>query len=183
MLRLRRLPMVSAHTHLAHCISSRGICAKIGLCWPMRWTASKPVAGAVCRSRVHRLRDRPSESFCDRCNLTTISNASNNCQMSSGTCMKTLDHSITFLYKQRMVNSKALMEAHVVPFNGLSPKFTTILGWCGLSGMSRTGTYYALGRGDLKAIKVGGRTLVDVERGLDWLRSQPPVQIRATKAA
>lgn len=57
------------------------------------------------------------------------------------------------------------------------PKYVAILIWCGISGMSRTGTYLALGRGDLKAIKVGN--LVDVEAGLAWLRSQPAAQVRA----
>jgi hypothetical protein len=49
--------------------------------------------------------------------------------------------------------------------------------------MSRTATYNALGRGDLKAIKVGSRTLIDVDAGLAWLRSLPSAQIRAPKAA
>jgi hypothetical protein len=48
--------------------------------------------------------------------------------------------------------------------------------------MRRSATYNALGRGDLKAIKVGARTLIDVEAGLAWLRSLPPAQIRAPKA-
>jgi len=63
------------------------------------------------------------------------------------------------------------------------PKFATIPHWCAMSGMSRTATYYALGRGDLKAIKVGARTLIDIDTGLDWLRSQPAAQIRPPKAA
>jgi hypothetical protein len=49
--------------------------------------------------------------------------------------------------------------------------------------MSRTASYNALGRGDLKAIKVGNRTLIDVEAGLDWMRSLPPAQIRAPRTA
>ncbi len=44
-------------------------------------------------------------------------------------------------------------------------KFAAIPTWCAISGLSRTGTYHALGRGDLKAIKVGSRTLIDVEAG------------------
>ena len=59
------------------------------------------------------------------------------------------------------------------------PKYAPIPNWCGISGMSRTGTYNALGRGDLKAIKLGNRTLVDVEVGLAWLRAQPAAQVRA----
>jgi hypothetical protein len=64
-----------------------------------------------------------------------------------------------------------------------SPKFAPIPQWCVISGMSRTATYNALGRGDLKAIKVGSRTLVDVEAGLAWLRALPAAQIRAPRAA
>jgi hypothetical protein len=64
-----------------------------------------------------------------------------------------------------------------------SPKFAPLPQWCVISGMSRTATYNALGRGDLKAIKVGSRTLVDVEAGLAWLRSLPAAQIRAPRAA
>jgi hypothetical protein len=64
-----------------------------------------------------------------------------------------------------------------------NPKFAPLPQWCAISGMSRTASYNALGRGDLKAIKVGARTLVDVDAGLAWLRSLPAAQIRAPKAA
>jgi hypothetical protein len=64
-----------------------------------------------------------------------------------------------------------------------TPKFAPLQQWCALSGMSRTATYNALGRGDLRAIKVGTRTLLDVDAGLAWLRSLPAAQIRAPKAA
>ncbi len=64
-----------------------------------------------------------------------------------------------------------------------NPKFAPLPQWCVISGMSRTATYNALGRGDLKAIKVGSRTLLDVDAGLAWLRSLPSAQIRAPKAA
>lgn len=63
------------------------------------------------------------------------------------------------------------------------PKFAPIPRWCDISGMSRTATYCALGRGDLTAIKMGNRTLLDVDAGLAWLHSLPSAQIRAPKAA
>ena len=63
-----------------------------------------------------------------------------------------------------------------------NPKFAPLPQWCAISGMSRTGSYNALGRGDLKAIKVGSRTLIDVDAGLAWLRSLPPARIRAPNA-
>jgi hypothetical protein len=43
--------------------------------------------------------------------------------------------------------------------------------------MSRSTTYEALGRGELRAIKLGVRTLIDVEHGLAWLGSMPVAQI------
>lgn len=58
-----------------------------------------------------------------------------------------------------------------------TPHYAPIPGWCGISGMSRTATYEALGRGDLRAIKLGARTLIDVEHGLAWLASQPTARI------
>jgi hypothetical protein len=60
------------------------------------------------------------------------------------------------------------------------PKFAPLPHWCAISGMTRTATYQALARGDLRAIKQPGgrRTLIDVQHGLAWLRSQPPAPIR-----
>ena len=62
-----------------------------------------------------------------------------------------------------------------------SPKFATIEDWCVISGLSRRVVYDKLGTGELKAIKVGGRTLVDVEAGLAWMRALPPPAIRAPR--
>ena len=59
----------------------------------------------------------------------------------------------------------------------ITPRYSPIADWCALSGMSRSCTYEALGRGDLKAIKLGVRTLIDVEAGLAWLASMPPAEI------
>jgi hypothetical protein len=62
-----------------------------------------------------------------------------------------------------------------------SPKFATIDNWIALSGMGRRSVYDYLGTGELKAIKLGGRTLIDVEAGLSWLRSLPAPVIRAPR--
>jgi hypothetical protein len=63
-----------------------------------------------------------------------------------------------------------------------APKYAPIEpDWRVISGMSRRTTYEELGRGNLKAIKVGARTLIDVEAGLAWLRSLPPAKIRAPR--
>lgn len=58
------------------------------------------------------------------------------------------------------------------------PAFASIDGWCAISGMGRRVTYHKLGTGELKAIKLGARTLVDVQHGLTYLRSLPPAKIR-----
>ncbi len=64
-------------------------------------------------------------------------------------------------------------------------KYADLKRWVEISGMNRTATYTALGEGNLRAIKVGRRTLIDVEQGFAWLASLPPANIRrpATKAA
>lgn len=61
-------------------------------------------------------------------------------------------------------------------------KYATISGWREMTGMSRTGIYEAIGRGDLRAIKLGTRTLIDVEHGLAWMASLPAAQIVAPKS-
>lgn len=57
--------------------------------------------------------------------------------------------------------------------------YATIRQWCAMSGMSRSQTYERLGRGELSAIRVGGRTLVDVRAGVAWLQSRPAVNVKA----
>jgi hypothetical protein len=59
--------------------------------------------------------------------------------------------------------------------------WATVAGWCRLSSMSSALTYQALSRGDLRAKKLGRRTLIDVQRGLAWIESQPDAEIRWTK--
>ena len=58
------------------------------------------------------------------------------------------------------------------------PKYTTIAGWSSMTGMSRSNIYRAIGRGDLKAIKLGRATRIDVEHGMAWMRSLPKAQVR-----
>jgi|tagenome__1003787_1003787.scaffolds.fasta_scaffold20938858_3 hypothetical protein len=59
-----------------------------------------------------------------------------------------------------------------------TPLFASISRWCHLSGMGRTRTYEEAGAGNLRIIKVGGRSLVDVPHGLAWMRSLPTARIR-----
>jgi hypothetical protein len=62
-----------------------------------------------------------------------------------------------------------------------TPKYGPIDSWCEYTGMGRRSTYDYLGTGELKAIKVGARTLIDFEHGLAWLSSRPPAVIRAPR--
>lgn len=66
-----------------------------------------------------------------------------------------------------------------IPRAGIQhPARATINDWCKLSGMGRSATYEALGRGDLHAVKLGSRVLIDVPHGLAWLDSLPQANIR-----
>jgi hypothetical protein len=58
------------------------------------------------------------------------------------------------------------------------PKYCSIADWGVISGMSRSSTYEALGDGRLKAVKLGVRTLIDVEHGLAYLAALPAADIR-----
>jgi hypothetical protein len=59
----------------------------------------------------------------------------------------------------------------------VTAKYASIADWRTISGMGRTSTYEAIGRGELRAIKLNNRTLVDVEHGLTWLATMPPAEI------
>jgi hypothetical protein len=47
--------------------------------------------------------------------------------------------------------------------------------------MGRTRTYEEAGKGNLRIIKVGGRSLVDVPHGLAWLDSLPEAKISPSR--
>jgi hypothetical protein len=61
------------------------------------------------------------------------------------------------------------------PAEGAS--YETIDIWKLRSGMSTDAVYKALSRGDLKAVKLGKRTMIDVQHGLAWLASLPAARI------
>jgi len=56
-------------------------------------------------------------------------------------------------------------------------KYAPLPDWYAISGMRRNSTYEALARGDLKAKKLGTRTLIDVEHGLAYLATLPEVKL------
>jgi hypothetical protein len=61
--------------------------------------------------------------------------------------------------------------------SGVAAKYAPLSDWFIISGMKRTATYEALGRGDLRAIKFNGRTLMDVEHGLAYMARLPEAKI------
>ena len=73
------------------------------------------------------------------------------------------------------------MPDQTTPSPAPMPRFVTISGWQQISGMRRRTTYDRLGTGELKAIKLGSRTLIDAEAGLAWLQSLPPAVIRPSR--
>ena len=60
-----------------------------------------------------------------------------------------------------------------------TPAFSTIDGFCEIASISRSALYLALGRGDIRAVKAGKRTLIETGPALDWLRNLPPAKFRA----
>ena len=62
------------------------------------------------------------------------------------------------------------------------PAFATIPQWCELTGMGRAMTYDLLSKGHLRAQKLGRRTVIDVQHGLKYIRSQPKAEIRLKRA-
>lgn len=65
----------------------------------------------------------------------------------------------------------------------LMPRYATIQTWCAISGQSRTRAYAALATGDLRAVKDGRRTLIDVDAGLERMRNLPAAKIGNPLAA
>jgi hypothetical protein len=68
-------------------------------------------------------------------------------------------------------------KSRAAPTPIVTPHYATIPDWVTISGMRRTATYEGLGRGNLRAIKLNGRTLIDVPHGLAYLASLPAAQI------
>lgn len=65
-----------------------------------------------------------------------------------------------------------------------TPEFAPMPRWCAISGMGRTRTYEELAAGNLSGVKLGTRLLINVPKGLAWLRSlpQPVISVRRKAA-
>lgn len=64
-----------------------------------------------------------------------------------------------------------------------APKWGSIRRWCAISGIGKTKSYELIARKILRAAKVDGKTLVDIEGGLDWLNNLPTVELVTGLAA
>ena len=67
-----------------------------------------------------------------------------------------------------------------IPSTGLGhdwPRYCSIADWVRLSGVSRSVTYELLGDGKIQAVKLGSKTLINVDSGLKYLSSLPPAEI------
>ncbi len=60
--------------------------------------------------------------------------------------------------------------------------WTTIGGWCLLTGMSSGATYNWISRGDLETRKNGKRVLINVQKGLAKIEALPPATVRLARA-
>jgi len=78
--------------------------------------------------------------------------------------------------KPTPINTSLQCDNPTLPAVRVLPVRATVQGWRDISGMSRTGTFEALARGDLNAVKLGSKTLIDVAHGLAWLDSLPPAR-------
>jgi hypothetical protein len=61
----------------------------------------------------------------------------------------------------------------------LRPKFVSVRDFSKLSGIGRTRIYAHLSKGNLRAVKVDGSTLIDAEHGLGWIAARPPAEFGA----
>ena len=52
-------------------------------------------------------------------------------------------------------------------------RYVSMEDWCRLSGIGKTVSYQLLRDGQLRAKKLGRRTLIDLAAGLHWLATQP----------
>lgn len=63
----------------------------------------------------------------------------------------------------------------------LQPAFASYDTWTTISGINRTTTYDLLSRGELRAVKVGTRVLIDVAHGLAWIAAQPRAELNCAR--
>ncbi len=76
----------------------------------------------------------------------------------------------------------ALPHARLQQVGLAAPRFVSIATWCALAGMSRSSAYRELAAGNIRGVKLGRATKIDVEHGLAWMKSLPAAEFRAPRA-
>jgi excisionase family DNA binding protein len=61
------------------------------------------------------------------------------------------------------------------------PRLSTISDFSRLFGVGRTMVYQLVGTGELRAVKVGRRTLIDIESASAWANNLPPAAIHTVR--
>ena len=85
------------------------------------------------------------------------------------------------MLRERLKTTTTMPTATPPAAETVQPKYCSITRWCDMTGMGRRTVYEKLGTGELRAVKLGAKTMIDVEPGLSWLRSLPPAVIRAPR--
>ena len=75
-----------------------------------------------------------------------------------------------------------IREAHITGFYAMAPMYASVQDLTTIIGLGRTSIYEMLARGELRAIKIGKRTLVDVAAARQFMAAQP-VAVFTSKAA
>ncbi len=58
-----------------------------------------------------------------------------------------------------------------------APPYAKIPQACDLLGIGRTSLFAKIGEGSIRAVKCGGRTLVDMEQALRWMSTLPQAEV------
>jgi excisionase family DNA binding protein len=66
------------------------------------------------------------------------------------------------------------------PIGRESPKYTSIRCACEITGLGRSTIYKLAGDGIIRFVKVGARTLVDIEHAMRWMAKLPVARIGST---
>jgi excisionase family DNA binding protein len=62
------------------------------------------------------------------------------------------------------------------------PPYTTISHACEILGFGRSKLYELAADGSIRIVKVGGRSLVDIEAALAWMKTLPEAKISPVRA-
>jgi hypothetical protein len=65
--------------------------------------------------------------------------------------------------------------------NSVQPRYAPFPEWEKISGMKRTQTYEKAAEGSIRIVKLGKKSLVDVDHGLAYMASLPAADIRTGK--